>query len=49
MAGAGRWLENGSRWRMVGAGEWWSLENGRRWRNVVARAIYLSCPTREID
>jgi hypothetical protein len=25
-------LENGNRWRMVGAGEWQSLEDGRRWR-----------------
>ena len=25
-------LENGSRWRMGGAGEWESLENGSRWR-----------------
>ena len=25
-------LENGSRWRVVVAGEWNSLENGRRWR-----------------
>jgi hypothetical protein len=29
-------LENGSRWRIVVAGEWQALEIGSRWRLVVA-------------
>jgi hypothetical protein len=40
MGGAGEYwalengeaLENGSRWRILGAGEWEALENGSRWR-----------------
>jgi hypothetical protein len=29
-------LENGSRWRMVVAGEWQALESGSHWRMIVA-------------
>ena len=36
MPGCFRFRENGRRWRMVGAREWYALVNGRHWRIVGA-------------